>query len=48
MFSRKSDDEDHLYDFNAAPGNLVGAIGKAPMTAYKGDDLVTATTNRKI
>ena len=42
MFSRRGDDEDHLYDFNAAPGNLaapgaaIGGTGRAPMTAYRG------------
>jgi hypothetical protein len=41
MYS-KQDDNDHLYDFNATPGNLMapgtslGPSGRAPMTAYRG------------
>lgn len=42
MFSRR-DDDDHLYDFNASPGNLAApgtaagaGAGRAPMTAYRG------------
>ena len=40
MFSRRADDDDNMYDFNAAPSNIAapgtsmgGAVGRAPMTA---------------